>query len=215
MSTKTTTVALTLLLAHSLIADDAGDALKQARRYGAEACVVLRCIDQDGNNVTNATVSTALYPDGSFENAIVRNGTVDTNGYFMMKGKTNGEFSYTFTEQGYYETREVKHLFRIPTVSVSSGRWQPYGMTNTVVLKRKFNPVAMCVKSDRKGILPQVKNEYIGFDLEQGDWVQPHGKGVHADLNLKYEYEAGTVPILHYRGAVFFAFTHSCPKSRF
>ena len=200
--------AFTLLLAHSLVADDAGDALKHARRYGAEARIVLRCIDQDGNVVTNAAVSTALYPDGSFENAIVGNGTVDTNGCFVMQGKANGEFSFTVKKEGYYKTREVKHLFHIPFISVSSGRWQPYGMTNTVVLKRKVNPVAMCVKSDREGILPPVKNEFIGFDLEKGDWVKPHGKGMHADLNLKYEYEAGAVPLLHYRGAVFFAFTN-------
>ena len=200
--------AFTLLLAHSLVADETGDAMKHARRYGAETRIVLRCIDQDGNVVTNVAVSTALYPDGSFGNAIVRNGPVDTNGCFVMQGKTNGEFSFTVKNEVYYKTREVKYLFNIPAVTVSSARWQPYGMTNTVVLKRKVNPVAMCVKSDRKGILPPVKKEYIGFDLEKGDWVKPHGKGVHADLCLKYEYEAGAVPLLHYRGAVFFAFTN-------
>jgi hypothetical protein len=84
----------------------------------------------------------------------------------------------------------------------------PWNPAIEVVLKRKVNPMAMCVKSGRKGILPQIKNEYIGFDLEKGDWMKPHGKGTTADLNVRYEYEKGTLPALYYRGAVFFAFTN-------
>ena len=179
--------AFTLLLAHSLVADDAGDALKHARRYGAEARIVLRCIDQDGNVVTNAAVSTALYPDGSFENAIVGNGTVDTNGCFVMQGKANGEFSFTVKKEGYYKTREVKHLFHIPFISVSSGRWQPYGMTNTVVLKRKVNPVAMYAadRGSHYTLIPKV-GEPLGFDLTVGDWVSPNGRGKTRDFDVTY-----------------------------
>jgi hypothetical protein len=160
--------------------------LKHARRYGAETRIVLRCVDQDGNAVANAAVSAALYPDGSFENAIVRNGTVDTNGCFVMEGKTNGEFSFTFTKDGYYKTRETKHLFRNPAISVSSGRWQPYGMTNTVVLKRRVSPAAMHVHrgTDRLG-LPK-PDEWTGFDLERADWVSPRGKGAREDFQVLF-----------------------------
>ena len=38
---------------------------------GAEACIILQCIDQTGQPVSEAAVSSALYPDGSFVNAIV------------------------------------------------------------------------------------------------------------------------------------------------
>lgn len=41
----------------------------------ADASIILRCIDQDGQPVSEAAVSSALYTDGSFVNAIVNNGT--------------------------------------------------------------------------------------------------------------------------------------------
>ena len=187
-------------------ADGAEDKMKHARRYGAEAHIVLRCVDQDKHSVSNAHVSAGLYPDGSFENALCFNSYTDTNGVFEMKGKTNGEVTYEVKKNGYYNTLEQKFLFKLPDVSVSHSRWQPYGMTNTVVLKRMINPVAMCVKRERDRIKPPVKDEHIGFDFEKGDWVSPHGKGIVADINMKYGYEAGKIPVLHYRGSVSFSF---------
>lgn len=64
---------------------------------GAEACIILQCIDQTGQPVSEAAVSSALYPDGSFVNAIVNNGNTDSNGCFAMKGRTNGEYSFGLT----------------------------------------------------------------------------------------------------------------------
>ena len=154
----------------------------------AQAKIILRCIDQNGIIVTNANVSSALYPDGSFENAIVMNGTTDTNGCFVMEGKTNGEYSFTLKKDGFYKTHETKHLFLEPTVSVSSGRWQPYGMTNTVILKRKINPVAMCAADffdTRYTLIPEVEKP-LGFDLIVGDWIAPHGRGKIRDFDVTY-----------------------------
>ena len=66
----------TLILCCSCSAENTDD-LRQARIRGAEAKITLVCVDQDGNPVSNAVVSTALYPDGSFKNAIVANGHTD------------------------------------------------------------------------------------------------------------------------------------------
>jgi len=177
-----------------------------ALAYGAEACAVLRIVDDEMAVVSNATVVGNFHMNDGKGNPFT--GRTDTNGIYVAAGTCIGDWHYAVKKVGYYETFENVRYFSPTNTQVKDGRWQPYGMTNTVVLKRKVNPVAMCVKSDREGILPPVKNEFIGFDLEKGDWVKPHGKGMHADLNLKYEYEAGAVPLLHYRGAVFFAFTN-------
>ena len=173
-------------------ADRVGD-INHAKRYGANARIVLRCVDQDGNATTNANVSSALYPDGSFENAIVNNGTTDTNGCFVMEGKTNGEFSYSFDKRGYYKTREDKYLFKDTAVFVSNGRWQPYGATNTVVLKRIVNPVAMYIASSPSvlDITMPVREVSVGFDLEKCDWISPYGNGVNADVQFKHEFRQG------------------------
>ena len=48
----------------------------------------------------------------------------------------------------------------------------------------------------------------VGFDLERGAWVKPYGQGLHGDMLLKYEYKAGKLPLLYYRGAVLFSFTN-------
>ena len=180
-----------------------------ALTHGAKAKCVLRLVDERGAIVTNATVL------GNFnmndDKGYPFSGVTDTNGIFVAGGKCVGDWHYAVKRDGYYKTDGSCRYFDPVTIALSDGRWQPYGATNTVVLKRKVNPVAMCVRPNREGLTPLVppsRNEYIGFDLEKGDWVNPHGKGIHADLNVKYEYEAGRIPVLHYRGAVFFAFTN-------
>jgi len=154
----------------------------------ARAKIILRCVDQNGLAVSNATVSSALYPfGGDFKDAIVKNGVTDNNGCFVMEGKTDSEFSYTLTKDGFYKTREIKQLNQFQEVFVKNGRWQPYGMTNTVVLKRKVNPVAMYVAGLRKKhTLIREVGEPMGFDLTVGDWVSPRGRGKTPDFHVTY-----------------------------
>lgn len=102
----------------------------------------------------------------------------------MVEGKSNGELGYFCTKEGFYDTWEVKQLHNFPEVFVSANRWQPYGMTNTVVLKRKLNPVAMYVHRETKILGLPMLNEWTGFDLERADWVSPHGKGTHEDFQV-------------------------------
>ena len=168
---------------------------KRAYHAGADASIILRCIDQDGQPVADAVVSSALYPDGSLINAIVNNGNTDSNGLFAIKGKTNGEYSFGLTKSGYYKTRMVRHLSREKAATVISGRWQPYGMTNTVVLKRIVNPVAMHVKwNSLKNFFPSQGMLY-GYDMEAGDWVKPFGKGIVADFHARHERRTGAKPL--------------------
>lgn len=177
----------------------------------AKQKVILRCVDKDGHPLSDVMVWSGVSLNGNPDTFTPISGKTDQDGCFVVEGKSYGEVGYVCAKEGFYETRAIKWLPQNPAVTVSNGCWQPYGMTNTVVLKRKVNPVAMYVRPNREGLtplVPPVKNEYIGFDLEKGDWVKPYGKGICPDFNLRYEYEAGTVPLLHYRGAVFFAFTN-------
>lgn len=177
-----------------------------ALTYGADACEVLKVVDDKGTVVANATVmgNFHMYDEKGNPFAVY----TDSRGIYVASGKCVGDWHYVVKKGGYYETSVDVRYYSSTNTSVRNGRWQPYGMTNTVVLKRKVKPVAMCVKSSRDGIVPPVKNEYLGFDFEKGDWVKPHGKGEVADLSMKYEYETGKVPVLHYRGSVFLSFTN-------
>jgi hypothetical protein len=199
-------VGLILLGVAALVGHARTEEELKALRNGAEAKVVLRVVGDRGDIVANAMVTGSFHMNDGKGKPF--SGNTDTNGIYVATGKSVGDWHYFVLKDGYYRTHESLWLSRRGTNTVADGRWQPYGTTNTVVLKRTVNPVAMCVKSKTDGILPPVKNEYIGFDLEKGDWVRPHGKGTVADFNLKYEYEAGTIPLLYYRGAAFFAFTN-------
>lgn len=59
--------------------------------------------------------------------------------------------------------------------------WEPWNPTLTVKMRPKKNPVPMVHKFIEWKKIPQM-NKPVGFDLEKGDWVSPHGTGVSSDL---------------------------------
>ena len=153
----------------------------------AKMKVVLRCVDQDGLVLPDVTVSTGVTLDGNPETTTQINGKTDKDGCLVVEGKGNGDLGYLCEKRGYYDTWEVKDLSNFPEVYVSKGRWQPYGMTNTVILKRKGNPVAMYVAGLRKKhTLIREVGEPMGFDLTVGDWVSPRGRGKTPDFHVTY-----------------------------
>ncbi len=170
----------------------AGVSIKERKERGtynavARAKVVLQCLDQDGQTVSNATVSSGVTLDGNPETSTPIKGVTDEDGCFVVEGRSNGEVGYLCSKEGYYDTWEVKRLANFPEVYVSDGCWQPYGMTNTVVLKRMINPVAMYAvgRGSKYALIPKV-GEPLGFDLMAGDWVAPHGKGKTRDFDVTY-----------------------------
>jgi len=160
------------------------EALEATRGKGIEAKRFFRCVDPDGKPVSGAHVSSGLYPDGSFENAIIHKRFTDTNGMFVVEGRTDGEISFTVNKEGYYETHQQIRLSRDPNVAIRNGRWQPYGITNTVIVKDVRNPIPMYVSpAGNECTFPKLDTP-IGFDLEKNDWVAPYGRGEIADFEM-------------------------------
>lgn len=156
----------------------------------AEMKVVLRCVDQNGLALTGVMVESGVTLDGNPETTTQISGKTDTNGCFSVEGRGNGELGFTCSKDGFYRTQETKRLQNFLDVFVKDGRWQPYGMTNTVVLKRKVNPVSMAVVTwDSKDHNIPFVNKEIGFDLFENDWVTPSGKGKRADLYVVFEWD--------------------------
>ncbi|MEI6424077.1 MAG: hypothetical protein WCP55_17815 [Lentisphaerota bacterium] len=55
----------------------------------------------------------------------------------------------------------------------------------TIALKKIKNPVPMYAKKINSAWMPSkipTQNQDVGYDLEVGDWVAPHGKGKTADF---------------------------------
>lgn len=65
--------------------------------------------------------------------------------------------------------------------NVVLNRWEPWNQLIDVRLRPKKNPVPMVRQSVRNNQIP-LFDKPIGFDLEKGDWVKPHGSGLVDDL---------------------------------
>ena len=154
---------------------------------GALAEVKLRVVDQDGIAVAGAKIWGGLSAQFS-KDAILVDGTTNTNGELIVQGKCNEFLRVDVTKDGYYHTEE-KVNFRESKADpiIKDGRWQPFGETRTVVLKKIRNPEQACVFPDSLLYcrIPEFGN-WIGFDFEYADWVAPRGRGEHCDVLLKF-----------------------------
>ena len=179
-----------------------------ARLHGARGQITLRVTDSMGKPVENAEVSVAFWGSDSSADAVVSEGTTNTNGLFVATGKTIDSMNYTITRDGYYKTKGRYWFYRpsgldpsrnwavSPTAreywmyhqgenSVTDGRWQPWNPTNTVVLKEVRNPIPMRAKRVDSPV--PVRGEPAGYDLEVGDWVVPFGQGKTPDMLIAYD----------------------------
>ena len=114
----------------------------------------------------------------------------DANGIVNIVGKCSVSFTAFFTKDGFYMSRLEPCLDADGTGSaIVDGRWQPYGETRTVILKRIKNPVRLRDPDERCCHKYPESGEWAGFDLEVGDWVPPLGNGKCTDMMVRYTYE--------------------------
>ena len=154
----------------------------RAINFGAATKVVFRVIDDCGHPVSNALVKAGFYLNGKAGNSV--NDYTGLDGLLVAERKSVGEINYWINRAGYYET---SGRFNFERNGVEGGRWQPYGMTNTVILKRIVNPVSMYAFDYMAGhtMIPMV-SEPLGFDLMAGDWIPPYGDGKVPDFDVTY-----------------------------
>ena len=71
-----------------------------ALAYGAEACAVLRIVDDEMVVVTNATVVGNFHMNDGKGNPFT--GRTDTNGIYVAAGTCIGDWHYAVNKVGYY-----------------------------------------------------------------------------------------------------------------
>ena len=161
---------------------------ERALSKGARANITLRVIDQDERPVSGANVFVYFTLADSPENSV--SGTTDTGGLFTAEKLCTSTCRWTVSKPNYYAT-SGSHAFsaNVMASTVKNGCWQPWGQTLTVVLKEKREPVSPVVKRIDLEI-PAYGTE-VGFDLEKGDWLAPHGTGqnAHVFFTLFEEYK--------------------------
>lgn len=161
---------------------------ESAIRNGAVGKYVYRVVDDEGHSVPNALAHVWFRSYGRPQDKADWVLETDTNGMFSVEHRFNEMFSVGIDKEGYYHTHdEIKYL-AMKELPVKNGKWQPYGETRTVVLKRIKNPWGGKVFSGNEchHKIP-VFNQWLPFDMEKSDWLSPYGNGVVDDVLLRFK----------------------------
>jgi hypothetical protein len=170
---------VTLFIWLALIAGSvfAGGRYGTAITHGGKAKVSFHVLNPEHQPVAGANVEVGFYYDPQKQGIITAQ--TDTNGMCSIEGMTQMDMWFQVKKKGSYDTKG-HYVFGMVDPPVINNRWQPWNPTNTVVLKPIKNPVPMLVKKVNATI--PVLETPVGFDLEQGDWVTPYGKGSQEDM---------------------------------
>ena len=160
-------------------------ALYKARRYGAHAKECLRVVDQNGKPVAGARIWGGIQTGDGYNDFTPISGTTDTNGEYVIHGKCTNRIRCDITKAGYYASEFLLKSYGY-THSVNSGKWQPFGTTNVVVLKAIRYPNKCHVFPNLRSCRIPEFGKWIGFDFERGEWIHPYGKGRYSDVLLKF-----------------------------
>ncbi len=163
----------------------------KARSEGAFADITVKVIDEYGHPVENAKVSFLFQMDslgytGKPDNDYLI--LTDSNGCAHANSKCDGILSLDVSkDKWYYTGLTTMCFFYFNNISLQDGKWQPYGMTHTIVMRPIKNQIRMYrPELDFHSDFPK-KGAPIGLDFFACDWVAPYGKGETADLLLQYD----------------------------
>jgi hypothetical protein len=141
-----------------------------------------KVVDENGLPVKGAQVtlsfSGAKIGDGGGLTNFGKKGLSDDEGLFSDSAETLPLVGVVADKENYYRSIQ-KHEFT--SYSKILNRWEPWNPTVEVVLKKKRNPVPMYSKYIEALSIP-VLGSKVGYDLEKGDWVAPHGTGIMNDF---------------------------------
>lgn len=131
--------------------------------------VTLKVVDDAGNPVTNAKADVGYGADHI-------TGLTDTNGMFVASHRDKSyALGFLVTKEGYYTTRQEYEMGW--AYQYTHDKWNP---TRTIFLRKIGNPIPMYAQQARIEI-PEL-GKPIGFDLMEGDWVAPYGRGKQSDF---------------------------------
>ena len=193
---------------------DGKEHIWQARRYGAEAKIVVSVVHEDGSSVAGAEI-TGTFPKVDTRNPKYYrhvNVQTDIDGQATLQASCGGDVFISVKKAGYYPSREVVFFNTGEPSCVKDGRWQPWGYHCKIVLKPKMFPrklISSAALNRATLLLPKGLDKQVGFDLEQCDWVAPHGKGVVTDLLVSCRWRTEGLPKgITRRREVVFEFPH-------
>lgn len=141
------------------------------------ARLTVHVVGEQGEPIPGADVTISFREKMSDQNAWAV-GKSDNEGNFTAEGHSDRRLGGFVRKAGYYDSGTGWTIFKDPVL----GKWQPWDSVAEVSLRPIGTPVAMAAKRVQ-GDIPAL-DQPCGYDLEKGDWVAPHGKGVYSDLTF-------------------------------
>ena len=150
--------------------------------------VTARVIDEEGNPMAGVPVRIGIHNVNDFRDQYNDfHGKTNEVGKFSAEGIGRGLAKIDVQKEGYYLSRKTVTCYEGNEQQIRElGRYAPWNPTIDIMIKKIGKPIPMRVwLGDRGHMAPKVGAE-VGFDLYVKDWVQPHGKGEHPDLLVKF-----------------------------
>lgn len=132
--------------------------------------------------MTNAVVRTRFLVQSHWNEAdeYVEQKCIPNADGFCVLSNADDSFGHGggITANNYY-----KSSFDVPYTGINRvlNRWEPWNPTIEVEMRKIKNPIPMVYKRQKWTVVPEFGTQ-IGYDLEAGDWVAPHGKGKTEDF---------------------------------
>ena len=160
--------------------------------YTPNTTVTVRVVDEQGKPIPGVTMNMGFSDGGGAK------GETDAEGRFVVSGSVgSAAFGGTIKKEGYYQSTGILWqggwtnrrsaekteggYFPIPHRSGAVLLKPPADFT--ITLKKIIDPIPMFHK--RASLNFPIQGEPIGFDMEKGDWIAPHGNGRIADFFLE------------------------------
>ena len=161
---------------------------------GAMVKLEIKVVDQEGNIVPDAKIWGGFTSGSRLNDYVLVDGVTDTNGIYIAQGKCNEFLRFDVRKDGYYRSNIKINFWQSKADPiVVDGKWQPYGETRTVVLKRILRPHEMYNLDNPPQRKISIYDKWLGFDLEKGDFLPPMGNGVESDMLVRFHL-AGEMP---------------------
>lgn len=170
------------------------------------AQLTLRVIDSEGQPVPNVKMSASFWmgEDNQLRET-GKDGLVTFTSSVREEVVISNELEHVGFDENlnkYYWT-VFRNWYSRPQENVKDGKWQPWDPCFDFLLQERRDPIPMyATGSQHTEILP-TRNEWFGFDMQACDWVAPHGKGTHADIEVMHEWNDASsetsVSQLHFR----------------
>ena len=159
----------------------------------AKAAIAARIVEEDtGEGIEGMPVACILPSSknifGDMSYTVVTNNT-DKNGEVHFRGTAyDDKVEYFVVDRnGYYPLPYLQVRFTNMTEFVSK-KWLPCDEVQTITLQKIGKKIPLFVKEarpKRKQDLTTASDKKFCYDLVEGDWMPPFGKGEHADIEFK------------------------------